>query len=59
MIEDGFRPTYSTTYRTNYLPLEPSRGSHGAHSGGGPALPNPARQPEGLLLTGNVPTRRS
>lgn len=59
VIEDGFRPTYSTSYLTNYVPLEPTlttRNEKGAaveH----PALPNPARQPEGLLMTGNVPTR--
>lgn len=59
VIEDGFRPTYSTSYRTNYLPLEPSH--MGKDDKGSkverPAVPNPERQPEGLLMTGNVPTR--
>ena len=59
IIEDGGRPTYSTAYLTNYLPLKPNDG--GKNDKGAPeewsALPNPARQPEGLLLTGNMPTR--
>lgn len=59
VIEDGFRPTYSTSFRTNYVPLEPSLTGQDAagKSVERSALPNPARQPEGLLMTGNVPTR--
>ena len=59
IIESAARPTYSTTYLTNYQPLKPSgtrktaEGKTLEHT----ALPNPARQPEGLLLTGNMPTR--
>ncbi|MCK9285918.1 MAG: alkaline phosphatase [Rhodocyclaceae bacterium] len=57
VIENGFRPTYSTSYRTNYLPQEPVQHAHDAKGAAAqPALPNPARQPEGLLLTGNMPT---
>ena len=59
IIEDGGRPTYSTTYLTNYMPLKPN--ATGKNANGEalelPALPNPARQPAGLLLTGNMPTR--
>ncbi len=59
IIEDGGRPTYSTTYLTNYQPLKPA--STGKTADGKsveqPALPNPRRQPEGLLMTGNMPTR--
>ncbi|HEX5391668.1 MAG TPA: alkaline phosphatase [Rhodocyclaceae bacterium] len=59
VIEDGFRPTYSTSYRTNFVPLEPSYTGKDAKGGKveRPAVPNPERQPEGLLMTGNVPTR--
>lgn len=56
-VEDGFHPTYSTAWRTNDVPLEPARGSWDSKGSARPALPNPARQPDGLLLTGNVPTR--
>jgi alkaline phosphatase len=59
IIEDGGRPTYSTTYLTNYQPLKPN-GARKASDGktvDQPALPNPKRQPEGLLMTGNMPTR--
>jgi alkaline phosphatase len=59
VIEDGGRPTYSTTFLTNYQPLQPNavrRGDDGA-AVVQPALPNPKRQPEGLLMTGNMPTR--
>ncbi|MBV8030574.1 MAG: alkaline phosphatase, partial [Betaproteobacteria bacterium] len=58
VIEDGGRPTYSTTYRTNFMPLRPSMesGEDGKVTAL-PALPNPARQPEGLLMTGNMPSR--
>lgn len=59
IIEDGGRPTYSTSFLTNYQPLKPN-GSRKLEDGKvleQPALPNPARQPEGLLMTGNMPTR--
>ena len=59
IIEDGGRPTYSTTFLTNYQPLKPN-GSRRADDGKSveqPALPNAHRQPEGLLMTGNMPTR--
>ena len=59
IIEDGGRPTYSTTFLTNYQPLEPSA-SRKADEGKTveqPAVPNARRQPEGLLMTGNMPTR--
>lgn len=59
VIEDGFRPTYSTSYRTNFLPMEPSYSGKDAKGEKleRVAIPNPERQPEGLLMTGNVPTR--
>lgn len=59
IIEDGGRPTYSTTYLTNYQPLKPSaaRKTDDGKTIAQPALPNPRRQPEGLLMTGNMPTR--
>lgn len=59
IIEDGGRPTYSTTYLTNYQPLKPVSTGKTAEgkSVEQPALPNPRRQPEGLLMTGNMPTR--
>lgn len=50
VIEDGGRPTYSTNYLTNYQPLEPT--------GRNSSLPNPKRAPDGLLMTGNMPTRK-
>jgi len=58
IIEAGGRPTYSTNYLTNYQPLKPS----GSRTDTGkmveqPAVPNAKRQPEGLLMTGNMPTR--
>ncbi len=59
IIEDGGRPTYSTTYLTNFQPMKPSA-SRKAEDGKTlelPALPNAQRQPEGLLMTGNMPTR--
>ena len=58
VLEDGFRPAYTTAYLTNYYPLEPSySGKDGAgKSIERSALPNPARQPEGLFMTGNLPT---
>lgn len=49
VIDDGGRPTYAQDYLTNPQPLNPS--------GATAALPNPARDPNGLLLTGNMPTR--
>ena len=59
IIEDGGRPTYSTTYLTNFQPLKPSgaRKSEDGKTLELPALANPQRQPEGLLMTGNMPTR--
>ncbi len=59
VIEDGGRPTYSTTYETNYMPLKPhaERKDEKGAAVGLPALPNSARQPQGLLMTGNMPTR--
>jgi alkaline phosphatase len=59
IIEDGGRPTYSTTFLTNYQPLKPngSRKDEGGKTVEQPAVPNPVRQPEGLLMTGNMPTR--
>lgn len=50
VIEDGGRPTYSTNFLTNFQPLEPTNGKSAA-------LPNPKRAPDGLLMTGNMPTR--
>jgi len=50
VIDDAGRPTYSQNYLTNPQPLEPA-------SRESAALPNPARDPDGLLLTGNMPTR--
>jgi len=49
VIDDGGRPTYSQDYLTNFIPLSPS--------GSSAALPNPNRDPNGILLTGNMPTR--
>jgi len=59
IIEDGGRPTYSTTFLTNYQPLKPvgTRTAGDGMSFEQPAVPNPIRQPEGLLMTGNMPTR--
>jgi alkaline phosphatase len=59
VIEDAFRPTYSTSYRTNFYPMEPSLlvNDDGGKSSPRSALPNPNRQPEGLFMTGNMPTR--
>ena len=59
IIEDGGRPTYSTTFLTNYQPLQPnaSRKLDDGKTIVQPAVPNPKRQPEGLLMTGNMPTR--
>jgi len=50
IMEDGGRPTYSTNFLTNYQPLEPATSKSSA-------LPNPQRAPDGLLMTGNMPTR--
>jgi alkaline phosphatase len=49
VIDDGGRPTYSQDYLTNSIPLNPS--------GSNAAFPNPVRDPNGILLTGNMPTR--
>lgn len=49
VIDDGGRPTYSQDYLTNFVPLNPS--------GSNASFPNPARDPNGILLTGNMPTR--
>jgi alkaline phosphatase len=49
IMEDGGRPTYSQDFLTNYQPLNPA--------GANAAVPNPARDPDGLLMTGNMPTR--
>lgn len=59
IIEDGGRPTYSTTYLTNFQPLKPaaSRKTEDGKTLELSALPNPQRQPQGLLMTGNMPTR--
>jgi alkaline phosphatase len=59
IIEDGGRPTYSTTFLTNYQPLQPhaARKAEDGATIAQPAVPNPMRQPEGLLMTGNMPTR--
>jgi len=58
VIEDGFRPAYSTSYRTNFYPLEPA--FIGKDSAGTAiersAIPNPKRQPEGLFMSGNLPS---
>lgn len=58
VIEDGFRPAYSTSYRTNYYPMEPSfTGKDGAGNAvERSAVPNPKRQPEGLYMSGNLPS---
>ena len=53
IVEQAGRPTYTTDFLTNPLPQAPTA----AAEGGSPALPNPARDPHGLLLTGNLPTR--
>ena len=59
IIEDGGRPTYSTTFLTNYQPLKPnsSRKTADGKKIDQAALPDSARQPEGLLMTGNMPTQ--
>ena len=59
IIEDGGRPTYSTTFLTNYQPLKPnsSRKTEDGKKIDQAALPDPVRQPDGLLMTGNMPTR--
>ncbi len=59
IIEDGGRPTYSTTFLTNFQPLKPgaSRKTEDGKALELPALPNAQRQPQGLLMTGNMPTR--
>ena len=59
IIEDGGRPTYSTTFLTNFQPLKPSasRRTEDGKVVELPALPNAQRQPQGLLMTGNMPTR--
>ncbi|MGA7954903.1 MAG: alkaline phosphatase [Gloeobacterales cyanobacterium] len=49
ILDDAGRPTYSQDYLTNAIPLNPS--------GKTAAIPNPKRDPQGLLLTGNMPTR--
>jgi len=49
VLEDGGRPTYSQDYRTNLVPQNPS--------GANASLPNPERDPNGILLTGNLATR--
>ena len=58
IIEDGGRPTYSTTYLTNYQPLKPSSSKQVSEGKtlGLAALPNPVRQPGGLFMSGNMPT---
>jgi alkaline phosphatase len=58
VIEDGFRPAYSTSYRTNFYPLEPAfigKDSTGTAIDRS-AIPNPQRQPEGLFMSGNLPS---
>jgi len=47
ILDDGGRPTYSQDYLTNSIPLDPS--------GSTAATPNPSRDPQGILLTGNMP----
>jgi alkaline phosphatase len=49
VMDDAGRPTYKQDYRTNFRPLSPA--------GASAALPNPKRDPDGLLMTGNMPTR--
>ncbi len=49
VIDDGGRPTYTQDYLTNSIPQNPS--------GSNAAFPNPARDPNGIFLTGNMPTR--
>jgi alkaline phosphatase len=49
VIDDGGRPTYTQDYLTNSIPQNPS--------GFNAAFPNPARDPNGIFLTGNMPTR--
>jgi alkaline phosphatase len=49
VLDDGGRPTYSQDFLTNAIPLNPS--------GRTAAIPNPLRDPQGLLMTGNMPTR--
>jgi len=48
VLDDAGRPTYSQDFLTNAIPLNPS--------GKTAAIPNPLRDPQGLLLTGNMPT---
>src|SRR5581483_559654 len=50
VIDDGGRPTYSQNFLTDFQPLVPADPMDSS-------LPNPARDPDGLLLTGNMPTR--
>ncbi len=49
VLDNGGRPTYSQDYLTNVIPLNPA--------GITAAVPNPGRDPNGILLTGNMPTR--
>ncbi|AGY56495.1 alkaline phosphatase [Gloeobacter kilaueensis] len=48
VLDDGGRPTYTQDFLTNPIPLSPG--------GTTAAVPNPSRDPNGLLLTGNMPT---
>ncbi len=59
IIEDGGHPTYSTNFLTNYQPLKPSASRRGEDGKTieQPAVPDAKRQPDGLLMTGNMPTR--
>jgi len=50
VIDDAGRPSYSQDFLTNFEPLMPA-------SKDSAALPNRQRDPNGLLLTGNMPTR--
>ncbi len=59
ILGGGAHPTYSTTFLTNYQPLKPN--PSGINENGKKvvrtAIPSAKRQPEGLLMTGNMPTR--
>jgi alkaline phosphatase len=50
IVEQAGRPTYSTDFLTNPIPLFP------IDFAGSAAVPNPLRDPGGLLQTGNMPS---
>ncbi|MEO8601294.1 MAG: alkaline phosphatase [bacterium] len=50
VLKGAGRPIYSQDFLTNFQPLTPASRSSAA-------LPEPRRDPAGLLMTGNMPTR--